>query len=143
MGDGAHLGVTAGRALQTILGGTPQPIEKERKEQEEFAAWIQSDPHRLEDVHGDDAYTEASRWLAGRYLLILRQAPAIDRNTAWEVFKTKWANDAEEAGGMTGFMHGWAWNAALHYCQGRRNRTPRSGQSIFKSPSGSALHYIA
>jgi hypothetical protein len=113
--DGAHFGVTAGRALATILGGKSHPTEEDCMTREEFAAWIYSAPLSLElDAKAEDSYTEASRRLAKRYLTILEQAPAISRNIAWEVFETKWPDDVDEAGGMTGFMHGWAWNAARH-----------------------------
>lgn len=112
MADGAHLGVSASRALKTILGGEPSPTEDECMGREEFASRVRSAPHDLEDIVGEDPYGEASEWLARRYLLIIEQAPAVTRDIAWEVFRARWPEDAEEAGGMTGFMHGWAWNAA-------------------------------
>lgn len=111
--DGAHLGVAAGKALEAVLGGK-QPTDEERLSQQEFAEWIRSTPFDLKDIEGENPYTEASRWLALRYLTILEDAPAIDADTAYQVFKTKWPDDAKEAGDMTGFMHGWAWNAARH-----------------------------
>lgn len=126
MSDGAHLGVSAGRALATILGGESQPADEEQKSQEEFAAWIRSAPESLKDIGGEDRYSEGSRWLARRYLLVMEEwfarsmyqrRPWSPRylsmsDAAWADFKTKWPKDAEEAGGMTGFMHGWAFNAA-------------------------------
>lgn len=114
MTDGAHLGISASRALNTILGGASSPTEEERKSQEDFAAWVYSAPFALDNIGGDDPYAEASRWLARRFLFIMEQAPAIDRDTAQEVFRTMWPEDAKEAKLMTGFMHGWAWNAARH-----------------------------
>ena len=44
MGDGAHLGVSANRAIHTILGGEPQPTDDERMNPDEFRAWILSAP---------------------------------------------------------------------------------------------------
>ena len=116
MADGAHLGVTARRALGTILGGEPPPKEAEQLAHEEFALHIRSTEHALEDVLKNeddaDAYSAASRWLAKRFLLLMEQGCKPD--DLWDAFKNKWPDDEEEAGGMTGFMHGWATNAALH-----------------------------
>jgi len=116
MADGAHLGVTAGRALDTILGGVPSPKEEERLAHEEFALYIRSTEYVLEDAlkkeDSENAYSEASRWLAKRFLMLLEQNCQPD--DLWNTFKNKWPDDAEEAGGMTGFMHGWAKNAALY-----------------------------
>ena len=128
MSDGAHLGISARRALGTILGGSLQPAEKERKSKEEFASWIRSAPESIDDINGEDGYSEASRWLARKYLLVMEgwfanpmyqrrswsPQPLSMSDAAWVDFKVKWPNDAEEAGLMTGFMHGWAFNAARH-----------------------------
>lgn len=126
MADGAHLGISASRALETILGGKSQPAQDERLKQEEFTQWIRSAPHEYGDIRGEDAYGEASRWLAKRYLLIIEQAPMVTRDIAWDVFKTKWPDDVEKAGGMTGFMHGWAWNAARNVME----KPPESNPAI-------------
>ena len=112
MGDGAHLGITAGRALGTILGGEPSPSEEDGMTHKQFALWVRSAQHALKDMPKDDGYSEASRWLARRYLLLLEADCRVDN--AWDAFKDKWPDDADEAGGMTGFMHGWALNAALY-----------------------------
>ena len=112
--DGAHLGVSAGRALDTILGSKPSPEKEERMPNAEFAEWIRSAPHILKDTSGDNGYTDASRWLARRYLLLLDEGCEADSHKLWDSFEAKWPDDADEAGGMTGFMHGWAFNAAKH-----------------------------
>ncbi len=112
MGDGAHLGVTAVRALDTILGGEPSPTKKEGMTHEQFALWIRSASHALEDMPKGDGYSEASRWLARRYLLLLEEGS--ETQDAWDAFEARWPDDVHEAGGMTGFMHGWALNAALY-----------------------------
>ena len=128
MSDGAHLGVTAGRALATIFGGETQPIDEEQKSKEEFASWIRLAPESFEDIVGEGGYSEASRWLARKYLLIMEEWFARSmyqrrpwspqhlsmRDAAWADCKVKWPEDVKEAGGMTGFMHGWAFNAARH-----------------------------
>jgi len=110
MADGAHLGVSAERALATILGGEPSPTKDECMSDEEFAEWIRSAPEKL----GDFDYSEASRWLARYYLLALEDGcKAKDAWDVWDVIKAKLPKVAkEEAGEMTGFMHGWAHNAA-------------------------------
>ena len=64
--DGASLGIPADQALETVLGGKPQP---KGKTDEEFAAYIRSAP---EEPSSEFDYGEASRWLAGRYLTLLK-----------------------------------------------------------------------
>lgn len=59
--DGAHLGVSAERALKTILGGEPAPTEDEQMDADTFREWI-----KTADRH--DTYEEGAR-LCARYLL--------------------------------------------------------------------------
>ncbi|GAI19472.1 unnamed protein product, partial [marine sediment metagenome] len=42
LADGAHLNVSASRALETILGSKESPEEGERRTDTEFAEWIRS-----------------------------------------------------------------------------------------------------
>ena len=61
--DGAHLGVSADRALKTIIGGDPEPEPDERRSPDEMRAWILSAPTTDEfraymDAH-EGAYTDA------------------------------------------------------------------------------------
>ena len=59
--DGAHLGVSAERALETILGGKPSPSDDEQMDAETFRNWIKT-------ADREDSYGECAR-LAARYLL--------------------------------------------------------------------------
>src|SRR5487761_1741716 len=69
MSDGAHLGVSASRALDTILGGAPPPSEKERMPWEDMAKWVRSAPEKMpEDSGGADGY-ELSARIAARCIL--------------------------------------------------------------------------
>jgi hypothetical protein len=61
MSDGAHLGVSAERALKTILGGEPEPTEDEQMDADTFRQWLVS-------ADRADTYEECAR-LCARYLL--------------------------------------------------------------------------
>jgi hypothetical protein len=61
MTDGAHLGVTADRAIQTILGGADQPTDDERLDPEAFRAMVLSAPTAAEfeaSLDGKVDYTD-------------------------------------------------------------------------------------
>jgi len=107
--DGAFLGIKARRALETIFGGKEPPSEDERMGDEEFEDWIRSAPLDFKDVD----YDEACRRLAKMYLILLEEGEEVSESQQlWEAFKRKFPKQAKVAGGMTGFMHGWAINAA-------------------------------
>lgn len=138
--DGADLGVTAGRALKSVLGGDPQPSESERMSMAEMEKQIRSRPLPLEgeppwgrdDVK--DAYSYASECIAHAFLVCADEDPEVltrelyypddyeaeilrgkqkEANTAvWEAMKERWPGADEWLGGATGFMVGWAYNAA-------------------------------
>lgn len=117
LADGAHLNVSARRALDTILGGKESPKEDERMSQAEFAEWIRSTPTEEEDVDEnlDFDYGEAARLIAKLYLRALEEAVASqDSHEVWQVVQERWPKAAKRAEGGTGFMHGWAFNAARH-----------------------------
>jgi hypothetical protein len=134
MSDGAHLGVSADRALKTILGGEPSPSEDEQMDAETFRTWIKT-------ADREDSYGECAR-LCARYLLeYLESHPEDSRlpldaaydydrmNTdkAWNKPISEWAPYLTSEGlfdkvaavnprlkemDLTGFMAGWAFNAA-------------------------------
>ena len=113
LADGAHLNVNAKRALDTILGGEESPKEDEQRTDQEFAEWIRSTP--IEDSTSDADYGEASRLIAKLYLMALEEG--CEGEDAWDVWllvEERWPELAERASGGTGFMHGWAFNAARH-----------------------------
>ena len=108
MMDGAHLGVTAEWALATILGGEPSPAEDERMTDGEFAEWVRSAPEDFKDAD----YSEASRRLARYFLLVLEDGFEGGTWEAWETAKERWPDVINEDCDFTGFMCGWAFNAA-------------------------------
>src|SRR3974390_691395 len=68
MTDGAHLGVSADRALETILGGAPQP-ERTRPPAELRA--------ELEACQGPSDYDGTSRWAAKMILAEFDRDPSL------------------------------------------------------------------
>jgi len=141
-GDGAHLGVSASRAIDTILGGAEQPAEDEQRNPEEMRAWLlaASGPPFPE---GGAGYEEAARY-AGKVILELFLAePELARMPADTQFDWPAIHAAhDETGrdvaelmhehirtrgldeflhplldglGLSGFQYGWAVNAA-RYC---------------------------
>lgn len=134
--DGAHLGVDAERALKTILSGEPSPGEDERMDAETFRTWIKTCPA---DVTG---YGETARLAAHYLLEYLTAHPddmrlPLDDSHDFDRAKKElghWPSSIEElqryrtteglwdravaeypalhALDLTGFMAGWAFNAA-------------------------------
>lgn len=111
MSDGAHLGVSAQRALDTIIGAAPSPeaTGEHLMSPPEMRAWLlAADPARAHS-----SYDEAARY-AGRLVLEWFLAdPAHAGAGEREIY------DAMKAAGapleelkLTGFMWGWALNAA-------------------------------
>jgi hypothetical protein len=139
--DGAHLGVSAGRALSTILGGEPSPSPDEQMDADTFRAWIKSAPDTISEG-GEEGYSETAR-LCARYLLeYLETHPEdtrlpLDATYDWERARAELGRAPESVEEMeryrtgdslwdrasqadlrlkdmdlTGFMVGWAFNAA-------------------------------
>lgn len=140
--DGADLGVSADRALETILGGAPQP--ERRRTPDEMRAEILA-------CEGPSDYDGTSRWVARLILEAIAAEPELTTAPCetvydWDVIKAdpRYANATGSEGvevmseyvvsrslydllkdrgvplaelGLTGFMWGWAFNAA-RYCLG-------------------------
>lgn len=118
LSDGAHLNIDAKRSLGVILGGEKHPDKDELGSDESFAEWIRSAPM---DFGGDLSYSEASRRIANLYLQVLEDGRSSkqvgDSARAWDIWrvaKKRWPELASGASGASGFMHGWAFNAARH-----------------------------
>lgn len=82
MSDGANLGVSAGRALKTILGDEPQPSEQERATLDELEARIRTrslpgDGTRPWDGGNDDAYSVAAESIAHAFLVLADERPEL------------------------------------------------------------------
>jgi hypothetical protein len=107
--DGAHMGVSADRALETILGGKPSPSADEQMDAETFRKWILS-------ADNADSYGEAAR-LGAKYVLeFLTDHPEYDRaHNTHEIFDATVEAHPEfkpVLDEFTGFMVGWSVNAA-------------------------------
>ena len=139
--DGANLGVSAGRALDTILGGEPSPEPEEQATPEEVRERVMRVPSPLEGDNiytrfGDEAYSVAAYCIAKAFVLAEEAEPGIlerkviygPENTDIEDLWGKEAGGGETAawhwvtdhypgfddwiGGATGFMVGYAYNTA-------------------------------
>lgn len=137
--DGAHLGVGAERALETILGGKESPGEDERESPQHVAARVLAAAERGGDPHG---YGDCADMVAGMVLMFWQAHPEaaewpLDPPYHYEkdgVRYDHWieggklvddgpdlskAVDAFTEGklsalGITGFQWGWAVNAARY-----------------------------
>lgn len=124
MSDGAHLGVSAERALKTVLGGEPSPEEDEQMGVIEFRAYIMQPDQEPHD------YGEAARRAARTILEFFMEDPrraTIPTETVYQqpvdwsnpvVLEPDLYNVMKGHGypladlGLTGFQWGWAVNAA-------------------------------
>lgn len=135
MGDGAHLGVGPMRALKTILGGDPQPSDEERESIEEmrnrillitrdqatdydtislYAAklilvFLLDDPSR-KDIPTENVYEQDA---SGGLVISDEGGLVLAEPGLYEVMKQAgepWSAIGDL--GLTGFMWGWACNAA-------------------------------
>jgi hypothetical protein len=143
MTDGANLGITAGRALGTILGGDEQPSDEEKATPEQVRERVMAAPSPCEgepiwDRHIDDeAYSLAADCIAKAFLLLEADDPGLlDRkvfwskentdieslwdkqrdasSAAWDATTAKWPGFDEWIGGASGFMVGFAYNTARY-----------------------------
>ena len=138
MADGAYLGVDAERALGTILGGKESPAKEEQMDDTTFAVWLRSAPENPAS-YGETARL-AGRYLL-EYLERhperqndplddkhdfdrMRADGVLERSkidsAVWKnyLLQTGIWDDAKqefpqlESLDLTGFMVGWAFNAA-------------------------------
>ncbi len=145
MSDGAHQGVSARRALDTILGGAEQPAEDEQRNPDEMRRWLLAAPGPPFEDDGD-GYEACARWAARRVLEAFLADPQLASTPIETVFD--WPTirgESERTGrdpsqlmgehtvavglydvlkargvdlgelGLSGFQWGWAANAA-RYC---------------------------
>jgi len=155
MGDGAHLGVTANRALGTILGDDEQPTDEERSTPEETRARLEAAPlfegPKPWDVAIDigteeaknAAYGYATDSLAHAFMVLIEEDSSLlepqlypetypdgspmsevlvgkrrdQSSVVWDAMIKRWPNADEWVGGASGFMVGFALNAALYAAQ--------------------------
>ena len=117
--DGANMGVKPARALETILGGKDQPKEEERLSSEGMRSLLLSQPDDYKDISED--YDSASLWLAKQFFLILESDFEEDYNKLYDEMKKK---NGEQDYDFTGFMVGWANNAARYALNKPSHRNP-------------------
>jgi hypothetical protein len=90
MSDGANLGITAGRALGTILGDDPQPSDDGRATPEEVRARLEAAPlfegpapwegvePGGDDPEGrDEAYSAACDSIGHAFLILIEEDPSL------------------------------------------------------------------
>lgn len=129
--DGAHIGVGAERALKTILGGEGQPTEAERRTPQQMAEYL------LAPSSGEMDYDEAARVAGGIVLRYLQRHPEDAELEPYDDYtwpdgfdgpsvisahgikgqmerKEPKARAALSDLGLTGFLFGWACNAAKY-----------------------------
>jgi len=130
--DGADQGVKPTRALETILGNSGQPAEEEKMDPVEFEQWILAAPDR------PATYDDAARAAAKHVLTFFRAFPqyatapadaegALNANDEFVMVKPGVYNLMEEYMPetfkrlerleLTGFMWGYAVNAARRCCE--------------------------
>ena len=134
--DGADIGVGAERALGTVLGGEPQPTDEEQQTVEEMLDRILSAPIEAKSYDGAatacariiieawDRYpplkyvpSEALYLKGGDGMLVYAADGGLVKIGVGlhEVLKRLHADDSPESevlAGLSGFMWGWAVNAA-------------------------------
>ena len=113
--DGAGAGIGAARALETVLGGKEPPTEADSMTREQMEAHIVAAPwpggKAPEMEMGADAYDLASRCIAKAFLLLMKEGVTGD---LWDEMKAHWPDYEHAVGGASGFMVGWAENAARY-----------------------------
>lgn len=123
--DGAHLGIGAERALRSVLGGEPSPTEDERMDQAAFEQYLLSAPEQPESY--DDAARLAAKWMLehlrafpddaalsveGKYAFADDTGESMVEIEPSLYDKVKATHPRISELELTGFMVGWAANAA-------------------------------
>lgn len=113
MSDGAHLGVKADRALETILGGKEEPPSDERMSREQMRASIMKEADPMSDTPPSD-YGSAAACIAKAMVLCIEEDSGLLAKGAdlYEAVGKRWPGFDNWLGGATGFMVGWATNCA-------------------------------
>lgn len=137
--DGSSIGVTAARAIDTILGGADQPTEEERATSAEVLERIYAvtlaDCKWPEDLDVGDPFGErtpeqaeaASRTYSAaadytarlfyQWMLAVPSA-ADDMDRLYEAIRmTRSEEESEMMSGLTGFQVGFAYNVARNLCE--------------------------
>src|SRR5437867_5216468 len=97
MGDGANLGITAGRALGTILGDEGQPSDEEKATPEQVRERVMAAPSPCEGepiwergIGDDESYSVAADCIAKAFLLLENEDPGVlHRKVYWSKDNTE------------------------------------------------------
>jgi hypothetical protein len=147
MSDGASQGVTAKRALDTILGGAPTPGEEDQQTPEGVEARIRACPTPEQTEFGRwEAYGDAADYAAHAFLLVADEDPGIltrghcypddyeaeflrgkarDLDSVlYEAAEQKWGDEVIAGLGLSGFQAGWAANTVRYIKGGPHGQNP-------------------
>ena len=108
--DGADMGVKPQRALKSILGGEDQPQKDDCLTPEEMRREIMMQPDNYKDR--ENTYDGCAMWLAKQFLLLLESGFEGTYSTLYDEMEKR---NPHQDYDFTGFMVGWANNAA-RYC---------------------------
>ena len=113
MSDGSR-GYTAKQGVEAVLGG--KDIDKMNKGEGAMSPGEMRE--YLLDGHDDDGYADASRKIGGWYLTEFEKDPSLmelKESEQWEEMKKRTSSqNTDFINGCTGFMVGWAVNAARY-----------------------------
>lgn len=140
MSDGAHLGIPASRALDTIIGGDGQPTEEEQQTPQQVRERIESVPlfegaSPWQGSDTKDGYSLATDAIAHAFLVLLKEDFSLldpvyypddydveilrgkrksPDTQLWAAMKERWPHADDWISGASGFMVGFALNTALY-----------------------------
>jgi len=138
MSDGSTIGITADRAIETILGGAEQPTDEEKATPEQARARVESTPLPWEDDFSEikDSYGGSTDSIAHLFLILAEDDPSVFEprffpedfefewmqgkeqgldNVLWEEMKARWGRKVDPlTSAATGFMVSFATNTVLY-----------------------------
>lgn len=113
MSDGANLGISATRALKTILGGEPSPTKEEGKSKEQLIADLMAIDDDYKKASTD--YDSTTMWLAKQMYLERLAGKDGDSSAMYDFVKEKFKDKWKEWNvDFTGFMVGFANNLSRY-----------------------------
>lgn len=115
--DLAHKGILPTRALETILGGAEPP--RDGLTAEEMRALLMQQPDKYSEIAND--YDATSLWLARQFYLLLAAGETGDCAQLYEKMIAKIGRGDYD---LTGYMVGWAANAARYALNQVADRNP-------------------
>jgi hypothetical protein len=108
--DGAHDGIGAQRALDTILGGKAPPESGEGGTREQVRSRIMAAPSPGGPKPTD--YDQGTDAIAKAFLIVSEENAnlPLEIEALWQATKLKWPDFNQWLGGASGFMVGFACN---------------------------------